>query len=107
MIVRQSPTGTALHRAMDDDFAWGLPEQLLAGIFDRLAEGNWQRGEGKASDRPKPLPRPGIEPDEKKFGKGPLPWDEMAAWLGWEAPDTVDALELEAAPDAEPDDLTA
>ncbi|MFI0262078.1 DUF5361 domain-containing protein [Streptomyces sp. NPDC017056] len=45
------------------DSAWTLDAQLLAGIHDRLAEANWQRGNAGSKSpraRPKPIPRPGV-----------------------------------------------
>ncbi|MFK0057999.1 hypothetical protein ACIQTN_02020 [Streptomyces werraensis] len=82
-IVRQSPRSSALYRAMHPEEAeWGMQEQLLAYCADLLAAGNWQRGQGKAKDYPKPIPRPGIETD-KRFGKDAISIDEMADWLGW------------------------
>jgi hypothetical protein len=44
---------------------------------------NWQRGSGKRTDYPKPIPRPGVEPDSKTYGRGAIPIDDMADWLGW------------------------
>lgn len=82
-IVRQSPRSSALYRDMNPEEAeWGMQEQLLAYCADLLAAGNWQRGQGKAKDYPKPIPRPGIETD-KRFGKDAISIDEMADWLGW------------------------
>lgn len=83
-IVRQSPRSSALYRAMNpEESEWGLLEQLLAYNADLTAVANWQRGQGKKKDYPKPIPRPGIETD-KRFGKDAMSIDEMAAWLGWE-----------------------
>ena len=82
-IVRQSPRSSALYRAMNPDEAeWGLTEQLLAVVADYTAVGNWQRGQGKQKDYPKPIPRPGVQGD-KRYGKQAVSIDEMAEWLGW------------------------
>lgn len=84
VIVRQSPRDSALFRAMNpEDHEWSLPTLLLAEAVDDLRIGNWQRGSGKRADYPKPIPRPGVEPDSTTYGKGALPMDEMADWLGW------------------------
>jgi hypothetical protein len=48
---------------------WTVETHLLAGIHDRLAQANWQRGGGKGP-RPKPIPRPGTR-NERKYGKVP------------------------------------
>lgn len=85
VIVQQAPPTSAVYRAVaGEEWRWGLQEQLLAAAVDALNGANWQRGQGKEQDRPKPIPRPGVEPDAKQFGKGALPIDEMADWLGWE-----------------------
>lgn len=86
VVVRQSPRTSALFRAIHPDAAeWGLTEQLLAAAFDALQVANWQRGRARRHEYPKPLPRPGVEPDERQtFGKGGIDMDEMARRLGWE-----------------------
>jgi hypothetical protein len=48
---------------------WTVETHLLAGIHDRLAQANWQRGGGKGP-RPKSIPRPGTR-NERKYGKVP------------------------------------
>lgn len=84
VIVRRSPRDSALYREQfPDDAEWGLPEQLLAAIFDVLQAGNWQRGGGQGR-RPEQLPRPGVTPTRKQRGSGPLTFDEMRKWLGWD-----------------------
>lgn len=62
---------------------WTLEAMLLAEVADATNVGNWQRGSGKKRDYPKPIPRPGVEPDGSTYGKGALTMDEMADWLGW------------------------
>jgi hypothetical protein len=85
VIIQQQPVTSALTRSQNpDDFGWFRQEQLLALIADHLAAGNWQRGGGKKSKMPypKPIERPGTRPT--RFGKDPIPLDDMAAWLGWD-----------------------
>ena len=84
VIVRQQPRESALARAMDpEDSAWGLSEQLLAAIADASHVRVWQAGSGKRSDRPKPIPRPGVEKGSKTVHRHEvLPAGEMASWLG-------------------------
>lgn len=80
--IKNPARGSAhARRLLGDEHAWGLTEHLLAGVHDRLAEGNWQRGNGKGP-RPKPLPRPGVGGGGRKFGgsKGRSP-AEMKAEL--------------------------
>lgn len=82
-VARQAPPGSALVRAQNPDPEWGLAEHLLAAAVDSLNVANWQRSGQTARDYPKPVPRPGVEPDSKTYGSDPLPLDEMAEWLGW------------------------
>jgi len=84
VVIRQAPRNSAVNRAQDPDHAWGLPEQLLAALFDATRVGIWQRGSGKRSDYPEPLERPGVKPPRKKYGGTPLPMHEMAKRLGWD-----------------------
>lgn len=84
-VVTNLPATSALSRVQDPEGAgkgWGLTELLLAEATDALRVANWQRGGGTRRDYPKPIPRPGIEPESTTYGKGALPVDEMAAWLG-------------------------
>ena len=83
VVIRQSPRGSAMNRALDPDHTWGLAEQLLAANFDALRVGIWQRGQGKRGDYPEPLERPGVKP-KKRYGGSPLPMHEMAKRLGWD-----------------------
>ena len=46
---------------------WTDTEHLLAGIFDLLAAGNWQRQHGKGH-RPKPIRRPGDKAGQTRYG---------------------------------------
>jgi len=83
VIVRHLPRSSALVREIEgEDSPWGLTEQLLAAAVDALNGANWQRGGGKRKDKPKPIPRPGVEKD-KRFGKEAVSMEEMADWLGW------------------------
>lgn len=66
-----------------EDAAWSLTDLLLAEVADALRIANWQRGSGKRSEFPKPIPRPGVEPDAKTYGREAIPIDRMAEWLGW------------------------
>lgn len=83
-IVQNSPRFSAFYRAQHpDEWMWTEQEHLLAAIADSLAIANWQRGNGKRSDYPRPIKRPGVTNDDvTKFGKGAIPYDEMNDWLG-------------------------
>ena len=66
---------------------WGLSEHLLALVGDYLAQSVWLNSADaeKGRNRPQPIPRPGVGPDEDKrtFGSDPVPIDELEAFLGW------------------------
>jgi len=70
-LIRHLPRESATQQALHGEAAlWGLPEQLLAGIFDVLQNANWQRQGDKRAPRPKPYPRPGVSsPGEKRYGR--------------------------------------
>lgn len=60
-IIRWLPPHAAVVRLRDpDSWQWGLAEHILAGIYDGIQGGNWQRGGNRSAPRPKPLPRPGV-----------------------------------------------
>ena len=85
-VVAHQGADSALFRAMHPDAApWGLPEHLLAVIADGVTAGNWMasRDGQKNRNRPKPIPRPGVEPDRKKFGGQAESIDIIRDWLGW------------------------
>lgn len=82
-VIRQAPRTSALFRAMNPDHDWDLAALLIAEVADAVRVANWQRGSGKRKDYPKPIPRPGIEPESTTYGKGAIPLDDMAEWLGW------------------------
>lgn len=84
VIVKQCPRDSGLYHAVSGpDANWGLIEHLLADVFDALQIANWQRIGDPQLPRPKPLPRPGVEPpeDETHFGDASVDIDVMAAWL--------------------------
>lgn len=85
-VITNLPRSSAFFRVQNPDAAeWDLPALLLAEAVDALKVANWQRGGGKRADYPKPIPRPGVEPESTTYGKGALPIDEMEAWLAGDA----------------------
>lgn len=94
-IVRQSPRGSALSRAINgEEDTWGVLEHLTAGLIDLLALGNWQRGGDESAKRPDPLPRPGVNKrslDGQQIARGkPVSIEDMNKKLGWpQQPPTV------------------
>lgn len=74
-VIDQRPIGSAISRAIDgEDAFWGLSEQLLAAVADRLSWALWQNGGGKGQ-KPKPIPRPGTRP--KKTNAASRRFDSM------------------------------
>jgi hypothetical protein len=70
-----------------EESPWGLSEHLLAVVADAVIAGNWMssRDGQKNRNRPKPIPRPGLEPTDKKFGGKAESIDSIRGWLGWDA----------------------
>lgn len=62
LIDHLSPT-SALARAVDPSSEWSTVEHMVATVIDQLALLLWVQP-GAKGPRPKPLPRPGMEPDE-------------------------------------------
>lgn len=84
VITRRMPDGSALDRAINPlTWRWGLAEYLLAAIFDSSEVANWQRGDGRRHNAPKPTERPGVATPGQVIGEGAIPMDEMAEFLGW------------------------
>ena len=85
IIIEFQPHGKSAVARMKDpeEVAWGISEHLLAIIADSSRARVWQEGSGKARDKPKPIPRPGIENTEKTTYKyDVLPVNDMAEFLG-------------------------
>jgi hypothetical protein len=81
VVVKHLPRSSALVREIEGEAqVWGLTEQLLAAAVDALNGANWQRGNGKKADKPKQIPRPGVE-QEKKYGGEAVSMEEMAERL--------------------------
>lgn len=105
VIAKECPHGSPLYRAVngEESAAWGLDQQLLASIFDTLRLLVWMQSEDGAEgrNRPKPLPRPGVEPDEDKSVMGrAVALVDMAEWLARRNPQQHKPAAL-AAPDIE------
>lgn len=83
-IVQCSPRSSAFYRAQNpDEWMWDEKLHLLAAAVDALNVANWQRSDTKKNRFPKPIQRPGVKTDDvKTYGKGAIPYDEMADWLG-------------------------
>lgn len=86
VIAQHSGHGTALQRSMHPDAAqWGLSEHLLAMVADAVIAGNWMQSKDgqKNRNRPKPIQRPGVKPEHKKFGGTAEDIESIREWLGW------------------------
>lgn len=86
VLIEHLPRDAALVRELHGETAdWGLTEHLLAATVDELAVGNWlfvsaHRGEhDDTPDRPKPLPRPGVEDEIEEPAASPA---QIAAFFG-------------------------
>jgi len=84
------PEDSATFRAVYPDRGpWGLSEQLLAEAVDTLHWLQWAKTVDGSKNRnhPRPIPRPGVEPEREKktYGTQPVPLDELRAFLGWNA----------------------
>lgn len=89
--VSQEDDGSALARDLDiEKHIWSktaMTNSILADIFDMLAQINsilCAFGSGGKVKRIDPYPRPGTSAersDQKHFGKGALPKDELRDWI--------------------------
>ena len=89
VLARHLDSKSALHIAMfgHEESEWSLEAHLLALIVDNTAKNVWMKTEDAQrkppKNRPKPVPRPGVEDNSTKTITGDvLPADEMLDWLG-------------------------
>lgn len=85
---------SAVYDAVDPEgVAWDLHAQLQAAAVDSLRWLQWaQTKDGeKNRNRPKPIPRPGVEADKdsRQIGSAPLPLSELDEFLGWRPADPI------------------
>lgn len=89
VIVDHSGIGSALQRKVSPEWAsWATGEvsaHLLAVIADGITAGNWMQSRDgqKNRNRPKPIPRPGVEPSDTRYGSKAESIDSIREWLGW------------------------
>jgi Family of unknown function (DUF5361) len=85
MALQHSRRESAVARVVGGQrVSWGANEHLLAVAVDLLQVLVWmQSTDGqKNRNRPKPLPRPGVEPvGDRRFGDAQMTVDEAKAWL--------------------------
>lgn len=85
MIVRQSLALASAESAIalaghGTDVSWDVQSQLLAGVFDGVQTLAWLQTEdgSKGTNRPQPLPRPGVRPAETAPQRSV---SDVKAWL--------------------------
>lgn len=88
-MVKNLPRRSAWFKSIhgEEESEWDLLEHLIAGLSDDVKWLAWTKTEDAAKkpprNRPKLISRPGVVDDSKKrIGKGSLPADQMAVWLG-------------------------
>lgn len=76
---------SAVNRAMNPQWMWGLSEHLIAGMVDSLRWLVWSKTKDGQHNRnhPQPLPRPGVAAPER-LGDKPVSIADMNDFLGWE-----------------------
>lgn len=81
-LVEHADPSMAIYRVLNPDYQWGLPEQLLAALFDRAQMDAWGQGGGKGP-RPKQIPRPGVTEKQQRQWKPKrkMSITDMDAWL--------------------------
>lgn len=81
-LVEQLPREARFVRQVAPAAMWGESEYLLAGIADRLAAANWQRGGGRGAK-----PEPVMRPDKRRARVDHAAAIEQAkqARVAWEA----------------------
>ena len=83
-IIACLPPESALGRALNPDWMWGLPEMLAADIADSQRWLVWSKtvDAQRKRNRPQPIPRPGVKRPERIGDKASIA--EMNKFLGWE-----------------------
>ena len=77
---------SALHRAANPDWRWGLGEFLSAEAVDTLRLLLWAKTKDaeKGANRPQPLPRPGVAGTQSERVGEAMSVDELDAFLAGE-----------------------
>lgn len=84
-VIAFLPTDSAVSRALNPQWMWGVGEHLAAGMVDALRWLVWAKSDDArhGRNRPKPVPRPGIAAPER-IGDKPVSVADMNEFLGWE-----------------------
>lgn len=84
-VVTEAPGDSALVRALNPDVHWGLTELLLAEAVDTLHWLQWSKTKDAkwGWNKPKPVPRPGVDTSEYEVIGEATDMDELDKALGW------------------------
>ena len=86
VLIRHSPKGSAYYSLESgEESLWGVQEHLTANLVDLTNILVWFKTKdgSKGRNRPKPIPRPGMqEPGKKKHGGAKIPAKKLAELLG-------------------------
>lgn len=86
VFIRHSPAGSAYYAAESgEESLWGVQEHLMANLVDLTNILVWFKTKDgqKGRNRPKPIPRPGVEePNTRKHGGAKIPAKDIADLLG-------------------------
>jgi hypothetical protein len=84
VLLAHLPNESATYWAVDPKGAeaasWSRTDHLLASVFDSLQVLIWQnanQGRKSPTQRPRPLPRPGMEGKSRQVKGTPMPLDEL------------------------------
>lgn len=85
LVIRAQPE-SALHRAANPEWRWGLAEFLSAEAVDTLRLLLWAKTKDaeKGANRPRPLPRPGVDQSGGQHVGEAMSVDELDAFLARE-----------------------
>ncbi len=88
--LRHLPPESETAAALMPDCGWSRTDMLLARICEGVEMLLWletSRGarKGKRPQRPKRIPRPGVEPDGRRIGRGGIPISDFDSWYGGES----------------------
>lgn len=81
-LPRDSATAT---EALGEKVRWGDAEHLLAVLVDLMQTDVWMQSKDAQHNRnrPKPIRRPGQEPEGRRLGRGRYTPQELTEIFGW------------------------
>ena len=79
------PESDTMATLAPDKCGWSRTDMLLARICEGIETLLWvtaSKGVRKSKQPPKPkrIQRPGVEPDEKRIGRDPIPISDFDSW---------------------------